>query len=189
MAQMMLVNPRKRRKAAKKKTAKRRRTTLARARSRAPVRRRRRNPIKMDMASIMKNTIMPSATAAGGAIAVDLALGYLPLPAMMKTGPVRHLVKGVAAISMGLLAANFVKPRTAELFATGAMTVALYDAAKEGISNFAPNIRMGEYDDLDVDLEMGYASPAPVVGVDDDSELSYYEEQQEIGAYDDDIHL
>jgi hypothetical protein len=160
---------------------------MARARKRAPARRRR-NPIKMDMASIMKNTIMPSATAAGGALAVDMALGYIPLPAMLKTGPARHLVKGVAAIGMGLLAANFVKPRTAELFATGAMTVAVYGAAKEAIGQFAPNIQMGEYEDIDLELDgMGYRSPGMVV--DDGESMGYYEEEN-MGAYDsDDLEL
>jgi hypothetical protein len=190
MAQMMLVNPRKRRrKTAKKKTVAKRRprrvTTLARARKRAPARRRRSNPIKFNVNTIMKNTVMPSATAAGGALAVDLLLGYIPLPAMLKTGPARHLVKGVAAIGMGILAANFVRPRTAELFATGAMTVAMYGAGKEMIGKFAPNIQLGgEFDEFDLD-SLGYMSPGMVV---DEGSMGYYEDEN-MGAWDNDLDL
>lgn len=177
MAEMMLVNPRRRRRrtAKKKAPARRRRTTLTRARRSSPVRRRRRNPIKMSIGSIMSNTVMPSVTAAGGAVAVDILLGYVPLPDMLKTGPARHLVKGVAAIGMGMLAANFVKPKTAEMFASGAVTVAIYGAAKEAIARFAPGINMGEYIDLDT-ADLGYMSPGLVVG-DEGEEMGYYESE------------
>lgn len=179
MAQMMLINPRKRRrKTAKKRAApKRRRSrTMARVRRSSPARRRRRNPINLDIKSIMKNTLMPSATAAGGALAVDLALGYIPLPDMLKTGPMRHVVKGVAAIGMGMLASIFVKPKTAELFATGAMTIAIYDASKEAIAQIAPEIKMGAYDDMD---DLGYRQPGYVVS---DESMDYYP-GEEMGAY------
>lgn len=184
MAQMMLVNPRRRRRKTSKKrkspVRRRRSTTLARARRTSPARRRRRNPIKMNIGSMMKNTVMPSVTAAGGAVAVDVLLGYMPLPDRLKTGPARYLVKGVAAVGMGMLAANFVKPKTAEAFASGAMTVAVYGAMKDAVSRFAPGVAMGEYDDWSTG-DLGYMSPGLVV----DEPMGYYPGEAEgMGAYD-----
>ena len=210
--QLMLVNPKKRRRARPKRRAKRR--TVARRR-RNPVaalaanprrrkrrsvsrkritRRRRRNPIKMNMRSMLNNMIMPSVTAAGGAIGIDVLMGFLPLPDTLKSGPMRHLVKGAVAIGAGMLAQNFVKPKTAELFVTGALTVTMYGAGRELLTRFAPGIAakaglsgLGYYDDEDL-MGLGY-SGAGYTGLDteDMQGLGYYESEdmQGLGAYDD----
>lgn len=118
--------------------------------SRNPIRsrriKRRSNPIaKLGLGGIVKNTIMPAAVGAGGAITLDLLWSFLPIPVSIKTGPMRHAAKGVGAIGLGLLAGMLIKKDTANALATGAMTVVMYNAAREAVAQFAPNIALGEY--------------------------------------------
>jgi len=177
MAKMMLVNPKRRKKA---KTKRRRVASVTRnvTRKVATTKRYRRNPAKRKgtLGGMMKETVIPSMTAAGGAIGLDVMMGYLPLPETMKTGPMRHLVKGAGAIGLGMLAGMFLKPKTAELITTGALTVTLHDAGKEAMQRFAPNVRMAGIDD---ELEsLAYVSPGYPVGVgeylDTDSGMGEY---------------
>lgn len=159
--QLMLVNP-KRRKKRRKTRVKRRRNPVAanpRRRKRRYVakRRYRRNPARrggFKITGIIRNTLAPAAMAAGGAIGLDLIMGYLPIPIAMKTGPMRHVIKGAAAIGMGMLAANFVSKQTAETFTSGALTVVMYNAGREMAARFAPNIQLGEY--MNNDNSLGY---------------------------------
>lgn len=115
--------------------------------ARRKLRRYRRNPIggALNLGNIVTGTLMPAATAATGAIALDVAFGYLPLPDMLKTGPMRHVVKGAGAIALGVVAGMVVKRETAKQFAAGAMTVVMYNAMKEVLARFAPNVAMGAY--------------------------------------------
>lgn len=196
--QLMLVNPKKRKKRRKstKKTMLRSAHSRKRRRRKNPIRRnpkRRRSGGKLNVGNIVQNTIMPAATAAGGAIGIDILMGLMPLPENLKTGPMRHLVKGAAAIGAGMLAANFVKPKTAELFTTGALTVVMYDAGREMIQNFAPDMAarmglsgMGLYYDDDELMGLGYPG-AGYTGVDnDDDEIDglglYYDDEDEFAG-------
>ena len=108
--------------------------------------RRRRNPIvsKLGLGGIADLGIK-SAIAAGGALTLDLVFGYLPIPAGIKQGPMRHVVKGVGAIALGMLAGMVISKDKANALATGAMTVVLYNAARETLANVAPQIMLGEY--------------------------------------------
>lgn len=131
----------------------RRKSNPIKAVRRSPVRRRvskrvvrRRNPIAAR--GIVDKMIMPAAIAASGAIALDVAWAYLPIPANLKTGYVKHLSKGVGAVAMGWLASKVVKKKTADELAAGAMTVVIYNAAREMIASVAPQVQMdgmGEY--------------------------------------------
>lgn len=135
MAELMMINPAKKRK----------RKRPVRARSRRGSRRRvsalRRNPIrKMSVKGIVNDAVMPAATAAAGAIGLDVMMGYLPIPDNLKTGPARYLVKGVGAIGLGMIAqAVGLKASTARAMTTGALTVALYEAGKGAIVTAAPD--------------------------------------------------
>lgn len=148
----MLVNPRKRRKAkAKTRVAK---TTAKRRYARNPIavanpkkrRKYRRNPIAMK--GIMA-PIMPAATAAAGAIGLDLAWGMIgsKLPASLSTGPVRHVVKAVGALGLGALAAMVLKKETANNLAVGALTVVMHGAMRETLQTMNPEMKLGEYGD------------------------------------------
>jgi len=107
---------------------------------------RRSNPIaaKFGLGGMAKMA-MSSAVAAGGALSLDLAWGFLPLPDAVKLGPMRHVAKGAGAIALGILAGFVVKKETANALATGAMTVVMYNAARELLANVAPQIALGEY--------------------------------------------
>ena len=154
MAQLMLINPAKRpskrrRKSgrtAAQKAATRKMLAANRARrgSVAPKRRRRnplaasavhrvtrrtrraRNPI--GMTGIM-GSITDAAIGAGGALAVDMAFNYLPLPVNLKTGMAGTAAKAATAILLGTVGRK-VLGRTAGKMAAGALTVIAYDAMK-----------------------------------------------------------
>lgn len=164
MAEMLLVNPRKRRR--RRKTTARRRNPRKRTytRRRSPARRRRRsyrrNPVRMTGRNIQGH-LMNSFTGASGALLLDIAWGYLPVPANLKAGYLGYLVRGIGALGLGMLAqgTRLVRPATAVALAEGGMTVALHDALKDGVRQFAPQVKLGEYlDDFGVSSDhLGYA--------------------------------
>lgn len=151
MASLMLVNPRKRRKTSVTRRRRknpvaanpRRRRSVRRVSTR-PVRhhRRRRNPISTR--GIM-GQIMPAATAAFGALGLDMLWGYAPIPEALKTGPMRYLAKAAGAVGLGMLAGMVVKKSTADQMSMGALTVVLHSAMRDGMSSYMPNIALGEY--------------------------------------------
>lgn len=114
--------------------------------------RRRRNQIRGN--GVLNRVVMPALTAATGALALDVAWGYLPIPDQIKAGPMKHVAKAAGAIGLYYGAAMVVKKQTAEAMAVGALAVVVHQAAKEMIIQFAPEIglRMGAYDDVN----MGY---------------------------------
>lgn len=120
----------------------------------APRRHRRRsNPIaaKLGMGGIVRS-VTQAAIAAGGALSLDVIYGFLPIPDSMKVGPMRHVIKAAGAIGLGMLAGMVVKKETANALAAGALTVVAYNAAREVISQVAPQIALGEYVALDSPL-------------------------------------
>lgn len=150
MAELMLVNPRKRRRktTAKRRTVKRKtparsRTVARRRASPARVTRRRRNPIRRR--GIVQEHLQPALTAASGALFLDMAWGFLPIPANLQMGPLRYLAKGAGALALGMVAENVVAKSTAKQMTTGAMTVILHDALREVTQNMLPNVPLGYY--------------------------------------------
>lgn len=175
MAELMLVNPRKRRARRKTTTRKARRvsampvaTPRRRRRATSTLTRYRRNPIRRlrrgGMGGIVNNVLMPAATAAGGALALDVAWSYLPIPDNIKSGPLRYAAKGVGALALGFLAANFVKKETADRLALGAMTVVMHDAARDMMGRFMPQIPLSMYVDPQAAPMLGYAGSGMVSG-------------------------
>ena len=183
MEQLLLINPKKRRKTRASNPKRRRRTRrtaapIARRRHRrrhnpimslAPRRhrrrrsnpivgrrrhhRRRRNPISSG--SIM-SVIKPTFQGVAGALIVDLIMGNVPIPVSLKTGPVRHLVKGALAVGLGMIAKNFAGRAMAQEMAQGAMIVTFHDAAKEMLATALPTLKLGEY------AGIGYYSPGMI---------------------------
>ena len=134
------------------KTSKRRRkrnpiAVSARRTIRSHRRARRSNPITSSMGrgGLVGSTIMPAAIAAGGAISLDLIWGLIPLPDSIKVGSMRHVAKAVGAIGLGMLAGMVVKKDTARALATGALTVVMYNAARDVLASVAPSITLGEH--------------------------------------------
>lgn len=171
MSEILLVNPRRRRRTRKKTTTRkrrrnpvanprrRRRKTVAKRRST----RRRRNP-RMTARSV-QNQVMDGLQGAMGALALDVTLGYLPLPANLKSGLLGTGVKALLAIGIGVVGSNLkvIKASTAKVWSNGALTVVLHDELKKQVQAFLPVIQMGEYLDSN---SLGYYgsgyNPGPV---------------------------
>lgn len=166
MSLALLVNPAKRgrggrfvkssnRKRPRRKTASSRTTKRKRRSRSAPVvhlsssRRYRRNPARRAGRFSFADTIFPVAIGAGGALATDLAMGYLPLPVTLKTGMMRPVVKGGVAVGLGLLAGMLTKNKQlgAKVMA-GALTVVAYSEVKTFLQTSMPALPLsgvGEY--------------------------------------------
>jgi len=185
--ELLLINPARRRRrrtttTRRRRPATRRRrnpvTALAANPRRRPARRRtyaarrrtyRRNPAPRAMRGVM-GTLMPAATAATGALALDIIWGFVPLPVTLKTGPMRHLAKGAGAIGLGMLAGMVVPRKTADMFTTGALTVIMHGAMRDAVTRFAPQVNLGESS-----FEYGYPSIAPP--------MDAYVEDENMGEY------
>lgn len=195
MAELMLINPSRRRgkrrpkmskkqrryfgKRASKRSNTRPRVTLRR-RKRAtymsnPRKRYRRNPASgFRPMSFINQTLMPAAIGGAGALGLDLLMGFIPLPAAMKTGPMRPIIRIVGAIGIGMIAGMVTNKRLGEQVGAGAMTVVLYDTLKGFMRTAMPNVNLG---DIETDYpQMEYLSPAPQV-----DDLSAYVESNNVG--------
>jgi len=158
MAQLMMVNPRKRSgrkrrtpaqvRATKKLVASNRRQKNPATRRRSPVRsvtrRYKRNPAR-NAQGIINQQLMPAATNASGALALDIIWGFLPIPVNIKAGPMKHIAKGAGAIALGMVAKNVVNAATAKALSQGALTVVMHDAMREIAQRMMPNVPLGYY--------------------------------------------
>lgn len=105
------------------------------------------------------NQLIPAVYGAGGALVLDVALGYIPLPPVLQSGYGRHAVRIVGALGIGWAAGKFLRGRGAAV-GQGALTVAVYgllkDVAGKVLGNKVPGLA-GDYEEVDVS---GYLSPA-----------------------------
>jgi hypothetical protein len=92
-------------------------------------RRRRRNPAFLSRGFIAM--LGQGAVGALGGVALDLAMK--PLPLNLKVGPINHLVRGVGAVGLGLLASVLRIPGAGEV-AKGAMAITVYNAARQYVT-------------------------------------------------------
>lgn len=154
------ANPRRR------KYTRRRKTTSYRvnpAPRRTRMRRYRRNPsLRAGLGGLTK-WILPAVGIGAGAVGSEIMMGYLPLPAMMKTGVMRHITKGGVGLAAGMAMSKFggaTGRRIGTAFALGAIAIATHDAIKEVIAKQMPSVKFGQY----IDQEgYGYYSPGPMV--------------------------
>lgn len=126
---------------------KRRKGSRARRRSHD---RRRRNPSLRGMASSFKPralqaTLMNAVPGAVGALGLDVAMGFLPIPATWKAGYLGWITKAAAAIVIGMVAQNFVKPSTAAKMTEGALSVMFYGIFRNMTAQFLPSVPLGMY--------------------------------------------
>jgi hypothetical protein len=134
-----------------------------------PIRRRKRykrNPMGLgSVKNIVTGQLLPAAYGAGGAVVLNLALSYLPLPDAVKTGWPRHGVRLVGALAVGWAARKFVKGSTGNAMAAGALIVVVYDIVKAALAQFAPEIgsRLGEFEDVSIDDPAGIYDPATLI--------------------------
>lgn len=202
MPQAVLINPRKRnRKGRFVKTGTRKRTTSKKTTRKNPTRRRkssrrrtrrtRRNPIGFDLNKFIKSSLVPSGIGAGGALALDVLIAKIPATMMTpetKAGPMKPLIKGVGAVALGMLANQFTSKRNAEQITAGALTVAMYDAAKSFLMTQFPTLQLSEYDAPMIDIneqypELGYTSAGHLIDGYDDP-LGAYLDDNSMDGYD-----
>lgn len=163
-----LANPRRRR---------RRRNPVAFAN---PRRRRRRNPvafanprrrryrrhnprIAFSPRSIL-SAVMPAAVGAGGAIALDVAMNYIPLPAQFQTPLWKNLARVGGAFALSYVASYVIGRQKAREVLAGALTVASYNALRELIVTNFPQLGLQGISQNDVsDLTLGFVNPAPML--------------------------
>lgn len=114
----------------------------------------------------VKTALMDAAYGAGGAVAMDLAMGFLPLPTSLQSGPLNYAAKGAIAIGLGMAAEKFLGSARGSKIADGALTVVMYEAAKAGIAEFAPTVaaKMGALEVTAPARRPAYYTPGKVVG-------------------------
>ncbi|HEX6217004.1 MAG TPA: hypothetical protein VFZ38_19355 [Vicinamibacterales bacterium] len=125
-----------------RKSSRRRRSPLRFFRRKA-----RRNPILPR--SFMDTHLQPAMIGAAGAVLNDIAVGRVVkmLPASLQKQEIRHLVKGVSAIGLSMLAAKakVASSATVKAATVGALTCVLHDAARAQVQKAMPSIALGEY--------------------------------------------
>lgn len=126
----------------KRKSSSRRRSPMRFFRGKA-----RRNPILPR--SFMDTHLQPALVGAAGALLNDVAVGKLVsfLPAGLQKPEIRHLVKGLSAVGLSMLAAKAKVANNATIKAAtvGALTCVLHDAGRAQLQKQLPTIALGEY--------------------------------------------
>lgn len=120
----------------------------------------RRNPLSlggMNMSGFLSDTLLPAAIGAAGALGIDMAWGYLPLPAELSSGTFAPVIRIGAAIGLGYLVGMVAGKRFGQEAMAGAITVTLYDLVKGYMANAGgTSSGTGAY--------VGYYGSAPSVG-------------------------
>lgn len=93
------------------------------------VSRRRRNPIRLPSMAGVGGMVKPAMIGAAGAVAVDAAMAYVPLPAVLTSGNMALVTRGAAAVLLGTVGRKLIGP-AATTMAVGALTVTAYSLAK-----------------------------------------------------------
>lgn len=106
----------------------------------------------------IKETLIPSAIGGAGALLVDVAWGAIPfIPANLKTGALAPLVKGAAAVAIGLAASKVAGKKIGGQVVSGYLTVLAYNMLKGMVQKAMPSLPMGDYD-------LGYVQGGTFVG-------------------------
>lgn len=161
MSSLMLVNPRKRRSTRKKRAVTKRKSPARRLSTTrtTTVKRYRRNPSPRMGSAI--ETVKDGAIGAAGAIATEVVLSKLPLPANLMTGPAKTAVSALGAVGIGMLVGKFGSKALGKKMAQGGVTVALHTIMRSAVAGpvglAGTDDFMGYYDD-----GMGYVSPQDV---------------------------
>lgn len=200
MAQLLMVNPRKRstarstaqkaatrstaqKKAATRKTSPKRRSSSTSVTTKRRVVRRRRNPIgrKVNLMDMSITATKNGAIGSLGAIAGSLAGNYLPVPAQFKSGPMKIAAEAMIAIGVGFGVSKFVDKQTGILMAQGGVTVALHETMKGQLSAMIPQLNLSGFDEYDTLLG------DDLLGMDDDYDDEFMDNEfiDDLSAYDD----
>lgn len=174
MAHLMLVNPKKRKSVKRRKnpiTIKRR--SLSAVKHHAPKRHKRykRNPISSH--GVM-GQIKNASIGAAGALAVDIAMTKLPIPAQFRNGAMLHVAQGLVSLGLGMAVSKFGKNKALGMqLADGGLTVAIYNGLRATVGS-----HVGLADDL---LGYSMAGGGDLLGV--DNYMGDYDEQNDMSDY------
>lgn len=160
-----LANPRRRRRRRNPIAAFAANPRRRRRRHFANARRRRyhRNPIGLSRRGIM-SAILPAATGAGGAILLDLAMNYIPIPEQFNTPLYKGLARVAGAFGIGYAAGFVTSKRNAQMITLGALTVVAYGVLRDLVVQNFPQLGLSGITDYDMsNLSLGYVNPAPMV--------------------------
>lgn len=102
-------------------------------------RRYRRNPVPRT--GNLMHLLTSSAQGAMGAIVINTAFNFVPLPAMLKTGSMQYVAKGALAVMLGM----FVRNRMVAEMVKGSLTVTMHDAIKDIAGTMIPGMPLGYY--------------------------------------------
>jgi hypothetical protein len=133
---------------------------------RRAVRRYRRNPSLRGGGERLMHLLAPAAGIGLGAIGTEILVGYLPLPAQLKTGPMLYVTKGAVGVAAGLLVGTMLKQkRLGKYIAAGAVAIAVHDGVKSMIIKNMPSVKFGQFVPPVHHMGgLGYSSPASLVG-------------------------
>lgn len=177
MAELLLVNPRKRRKTRASNPRKRRRARTSNPRRRRHVarranprrrrhvarranphyrRRHRRNPSFRGISSGIAPTLKAGAIGAAGALGLDLLWGYGAkyLPASLATGMAASAAKLLGSVLIGVIGNKLLRGK-GQAMAVGAATVAIHEIAKAQLASAMPSLPLGLYTPMGAYLGVG----------------------------------
>lgn len=177
--ELLLINPRKRKARKSKSKSRVKRKSRTRAISTISTRKRtrkyRRNPIGgRGMVGGVIESVKDGAIGAAGGIVAEIAGGFLPLPAQLKTGIAKPLVDALIGIGVGYAVSQFANKNIGKQMAQGAVTLAMYRALRPMVSGkmgLAGDELLGEYNLAGDELLGEY-------------ELGDYDDANDMGAYD-----
>lgn len=95
--------------------------------------------------ALVKNTLIPAAVGGAGALLVDVAWGFLPVPASIKTGPMGPIAKAAGAIALGMVVSKVAGKEMGQRVTSGYLTVLAYNLLKGVVTKAMPQLPMGEY--------------------------------------------
>lgn len=117
------------------------------------------------MRGVVNTLLMPAATAAGGALLLDILWGAIPLiPTEIRTGPMRHVAKGIGAVVLGQIVGMMMNRKVGDTMAMGALTVTFHSAFREMAQQFMPGVNLSYYSagaNAGYDPQLGYYVSSP----------------------------
>lgn len=119
---------------------------LARVAKRRSLRRsaRRRNPIASLSVSGIKGMVKEGVLGGAGALLVNTASNYLPVPAALKMGMGKSAIRAGLAVVLGVVGSKVLPRNIATSMAVGALTVAAHDLMLAAASKAAPTLLLGD---------------------------------------------
>lgn len=114
----------------------------------------RRNPLPARARGIVAENIKPAVIGAAGALALDVIVAKLPIPAQLKTGPANYAARAIGAIALGMVAEKVgkLKHEHAVSLARGGLTVVLHDAGKALMRAQFPALALAAYEEELTDI-------------------------------------